>query len=153
MLSAFKFFGLLVVNILVAVIGTAILTTGIGHVFHAHSMGAILWKEWSLSVGCSAAIGFGMWHSWRSRVAYWTWVLPTLWFGIKFVLAIGHGSLLSQFSGEECVEGVRAIGCVNWFTFSIPFVRSFFYSLGAYFASVFHSNRHSEDVVRQSIGR
>jgi hypothetical protein len=70
MLNALKFSGLLVVNIVVAVIGTAILTTAIGQAFHARSSGAILWKEWSLSIGCAVVIGFGMWRTWRSRVAY-----------------------------------------------------------------------------------
>src|SRR6266436_1835679 len=153
MAGALKFFGLLVVNIVVAVIGTAILTTTIGKAFHAHSLSAILWKEWTLSIGCAAAIGFGMWRTWRSHVAYWTWVLPTLWFGVKFILAIGKGSLLFQFSGEACVEGVRPIGCINWFAFAIPFVRSVFYSLGAYAASVLHSAQHSgEAAMRPSTG-
>jgi hypothetical protein len=153
MLNGLKFFGLLIVNIVVAVIGTTILTTGIGEAFHSHSMGAILWKEWALSISCAAAIGFGMWHRWRNRVAYWTWVLPTIWFGVKFIFAIGHGPLLPQFSGEACVEDVRPTGCINWFTFAIPFVRSVFYSLGAYAASIFLNTQHSEDVaVRPSVG-
>ena len=61
-------------------------------------------------------------------------VLPAVWFALKLLLALGKGSLLFQFSGEACVNGVRPIGCINWFVFTIPFVRSF-YSLGAYVAS------------------
>jgi len=146
MLSALKFLGLLLANIVVAVIGTAILTTEIGKAFHAHSLGAVLWKEWSLSIGCAAVIGFGMWRTWRNRVAHWTWVLPTLWFGVKFILAIGKGSLF-QFSGEACVDGVRPIGCINWYAFTMPFIRSVFYSLGAYAAFVFHNAQHAEDAA------
>jgi hypothetical protein len=153
MLSALKFFGLLVVNIIVAVIGTAILTTAIGKAFHGHSLGAILWKEWSLSIGCAAIIGFGMWRTWRSHVAQWTWVLPAVWFGVKFILAIGKGPLLFQFSGEACAEGVRPIGCINFFVFTIPFIRSVFYSLGAYASSVFNNAQRIEDAaVPPSIG-
>jgi hypothetical protein len=86
-------------------------------------------------------------------VAYWTWVLPTLWFGVKFLLAVGKGSLLFQFSGEACVEGVRPIGCINWFVFSIPFIRSVFYSVGAYACSVFHNAQRPQDAsVQPSIG-
>jgi hypothetical protein len=153
MLRALKFFGLLVVNIVVAVIGTAILTTSIGLAFHPHSLDAVLWKEWSLSIGCATVIGFGMWRTWRSHVAHWTWVIPTLWFGVGGILAIGRGPLPFQLSGKACVDGIRPIGCINWFVFSIPFVRSVFYSLGAYAASIFYSARHSEDAaVRPSIG-
>ena len=146
-LGALKFFGLLLVNIIVAVIGTAILTTAIGKAFHAHSLGAILWREWSLSIGCAAAMGFGMWHTWRSDVAFWTWVLPAVWFGAKFMLAIGQGSLLFQFSGEACANGVRPIGCINFFAFTIPFIRSVFYSIGAYASSVVHEVRHPENAA------
>ena len=42
MLGTLKFFGLLLVNTVVAVIGTAILDTAIGKTFHAYSLGAIL---------------------------------------------------------------------------------------------------------------
>jgi|ERR1700733_4319903 hypothetical protein len=145
MLSSLKLFGLLIVNIVVAVAGTAVLTTSIGRAFHAHSLSAILWKEWSLSTGCAGVIGFGMWRTWRSHVAYWTWTLPTLWFGVKLLASIGRGSLLFQFSGEACVEGVRPIGCINWFAFAVPFVRSVFYSLGAYAASFFYSAQRPQD--------
>ena len=68
MLGALKLFGLLLVNIGVAVVGAGILDTAIGKTFHAHSLDAILWKEWSLSIGCAAGIGFGMWRKWRSQV-------------------------------------------------------------------------------------
>jgi hypothetical protein len=151
--GAVKFLGLLLVNIVVAVVGTGILDTAIGKTFHAHSLDAILWKEWGLSIACATVIGFGMWGKWRSHVAYWTWVLPALWFGVRFVLAIGRGPLLFQFSGEACVEGVRPIGCINWFVFAIPFIRSVSYSLGAYASSVFHdAQRPQGTAVPPSIG-
>jgi hypothetical protein len=153
MFRALKFFGLLLVNIAVAFIGTAILTTAIGKVFHGHSLATILWKEWSLSIGCAAVIGFGMWRTWRSHVAQWTWVLPAMWFGVKFILAIGKGPLLFQFSGEACVEGVRSWGCLNWFVFTIPFIRSVFYSLGAYVSSlVFKADSPVQSIVQPSTG-
>jgi hypothetical protein len=153
MLGTLKFFGLLLVNIVVAVIGTAILDTAIGKTFRAQSLDAILWKEWSLSIGCAAVIGFGMSRTWRSDVAQWTWVLPAVWFGIKFILAIGKGSLLFQFSGKACVDGVRSVGCINFLVFTIPFIRGVFYSLGAYASLVFQSARRAQDAaVPPSIG-
>jgi hypothetical protein len=99
--GAVKLFGLLVVNVVVAVIGTATLTIAVGQALHPHSLGAILWKEWSLSIGCAAAIGFGMWRTWRSPVAHWTWVIPTLWFGAKFILAIGEVRCWFNFLGKR----------------------------------------------------
>jgi hypothetical protein len=153
MLRALKSLGLLVVNTVVAVIGTAILTTAFGKVFHGHSLSAILWREYVLSISCAAFIGFGMWRTWRSHLAFWTWVLPILWFAAKFLLAIRTGSLLFQFSGEACVEGVRPIGCINWFVFTIPLIRSVSYSLGAYASFVFHNAQHPQSAaVPPSLG-
>jgi hypothetical protein len=153
MLRAFKSFGLLVVNIVVAVIGTAILTTAFGKGFHGHSLSAILWREYVLSIGCAAFIGFGMWRTWRSHLAFWTWVLPALWFAAKFLLAIRAGSLLFQFSGKACVEGVRPIGCINWFVFTMPFIRSVFYSLGAYVSSlVVKADSPAQSIIQPSTG-
>lgn len=139
MRGALRFIGLLLINVVVAVIGTAVLETTIGSAFHPHSLAGILWKEWSLSIGCATVIGFGMWRTWRSDVALWTWVLPAIWFAIKFILAVPKGSLLFQFSGEACVSGVRRVGCINWFVFTIPCIRSVFYSLGAYVSLMIHT--------------
>ncbi len=144
---ALRFVGLLLINVAAAVIGTAILDTTIGSAFHPHSIGGILWKEWVLSIGCATAIGFGMWRTWQSNVALWTWVLPAVWFAMKLLLALGKDSLLFQFSGEACVNGVRPIGCINWFVFTLPFVRSVFYSLGAYASSAFHNAQRPQDAA------
>ena len=75
---ALKFFGFLVINVVVALIGTAIVDSTIGKVFPAHSLVTVLWKEWILSIVCAVFIGFGMWRTWRSDAAKWTWVLPAV---------------------------------------------------------------------------
>ena len=90
---ALKFFGFLVINVVVALIGTAIVDSTIGKVFPAHSLVTVLWKEWILSIVCAVFIGFGMWRTWRSDAAKWTWVHPAVWFGISFFLAIGSGAV------------------------------------------------------------
>ena len=147
MLDKLRFVAFVLVNILVAVIGTAIIETTVGGMFHPHSLGGILWKEWGLSIICAALLGFGAGRTWRSDVAIWTWVLPTAWLGAKVLLSTGSGPLLFQFSGEACVAGVRPTGCINWFVFAIPFVRSAFYSLGAYVSSIVHPVRRSEGTI------
>jgi hypothetical protein len=142
MLRALKFGGLLVINVVVALIGPAILETAIGRVFPAHSLVTVLWKEWILSITCAASIGFWMWHMWRSDAAKWTWVLPAVWFGVKFLLAIGSGEVGFQFSGTGWVNGNR-LARWNFLLFTIPFVRGFAYSLGAYLASLVHATDSS----------
>src|SRR3981081_3213350 len=75
MLRILKFCGAVILNTFVAVIGSAILE-GIGTVFHPHSIAALLWKEWSLSLLCAAFIGFSMWRTWRTSAAKYAWILP-----------------------------------------------------------------------------
>jgi len=111
---ALKFFGFLVINVVVALIGTAIVDSTIGKVFPAHSLVTVLWKEWILSMVCAVFIGFG----------------------ISFFLAIGSGAVWSQFCGTGCANGIRSVECRNFFVFTIPFIRSVSYSLGAYVSSL-----------------
>ena len=134
MLRALKFGGLLLINVVVAIIGTAILETSIGRLFPAHSVVTVLWKEWILSLTCAASIGFWMWHRWRSDAAKWTWVLPAVWFGVKFLLAIGSGAVGFQFFGTGWADGNR-LARWNFSLFTIPVVRGVAYSLGAYLAA------------------
>jgi hypothetical protein len=152
MLRALKFGGLLLINVVVAIIGTAILETSIGRLFPAHSVVTVLWKEWILSITCAASIGFWMWHRWRRDAAKWTWVLPAVWFGGKFLLAIGSGAVGFQFSGTGWVNGNR-LARWNFLLFTIPFVRGVAYSLGAYLASLVHATyRSTESMVPPTTG-
>jgi len=43
-----------------SVFGTAILGTGMSRVIPSHSVAAIVWKEFILSIGCAAFLGFDM---------------------------------------------------------------------------------------------
>ena len=150
---ALRFIGLLLINVAVAVIGTSILDTTIGSAIRPHSLGGILRKEWILSIGCATAIGFGVRRMWRSNVALWTWVLPSVWFAMKLLLVLStsylltnRGSLRFYVSGLACVEGVLEIRCINWSVLAIPLVQSIFYSLGAYLSSTVYAVGHSGDV-------
>jgi len=143
MLKALKFCGVLILHMIVALLGTAVLETEIGKAVRPHSLAAVLWKEWVLSLLCAWFVGFFMWRTWRVGAAMWVWVLPGLWFASRFLLALfasqrpdilTGGGLWSQFSGAACDGGVHALGCRNFFVFTIPFVRGVSYSVGAGFS-------------------
>jgi len=139
-----RFGGTLILHTIVALLGTAVLETAIGQAFRPHSIAAVLWKEWTLSLLCAGFIGFFMWRTWRGSAAKWVWVLPGVWFGLWLVLALSAshspsvlvgGGLWDQFSGAACDGGLRASGCRNFLVFTIPFVRGVAYSIGAGFSS------------------
>src|SRR5438094_2019628 len=145
MIRALKFFGLLAINLVVALIGTAILDTAFGKVFPARSLLVLLWKEWILNIACAAFFGFVMWRAWRSAAAKWMWVLPAMWFVLRFLptllgrgsqSVLASGSIWSQFSGADCETGIQALGCRNFFVFTIPLIRGISYSVGAFFSSL-----------------
>jgi hypothetical protein len=151
MLRALKFSGLLLINVLVALVGTAILETAASRVGPIHSLAGVLLKEWSLSIAGAALLGFGMWRTWRGNVAKWTWVLPTVWSAIRFFTAVGNGAVWFHVSGAGCANGYRSIECRNFFMFTIPCIRGLSYSLGAFVSSlVFHARRPSASVAPPS---
>ena len=146
-LIALVFIAGLFLNILIAMLATELLATGIRQLIHPHSITTVLMKMWTLDILCAAGLGLSIYRIWRTQAAVWTWVLPTVWFLLRFVPAAlaggGHSVLvenrgiLSQFSGSECIEGLQSMGCRNYFVFTIPMVRCASFSLGALLASKF----------------
>ena len=110
-----KFGGLLLVNLAVAVIGTAILDTELSRAIPSHSIAAVVWKEFIFSIVCAAFIGFSMWRTWRNSAAKSTWVLPAVWFAFGYLTVAGHGDVWGRLPGL----GSRSV-------LSAPDVRSFF---------------------------
>src|SRR4051794_21212796 len=108
----FKFVLLILVNVAIALLGTAISETAIGSFFHPHSLSEVLWKEYALSVGCAACLGFAVRRIWKTSAAKWTWILPSFWFLIRVIMALlatsnqnvlaNHEGISYQFSGLGC---------------------------------------------------
>lgn len=137
LLNALSFFGLLLLNVVVAVIGTAVLEATLGRIIPAHTVTAIFWKEIAVSVACATLVGFGMWRTWRSEAAKWTWVVPLLWFAFGLSVFAGHGiwGPLSFGSANNVAAEIR-----SFFLFTIPLVRAVAYSVGAYISSFRYPN-------------
>ena len=142
--ARFKFISFVVANVVIALLGTAISATAVGKLIRAHSLSGVLWKEWALSLVCAFFLGFAVRRLWNTSAAKWTWILPSLWFLFRLVpvlLSSGNQSVLAhkngiwfQLSGLGCEFGMRALDCLNFFVFTIPFIRAVAYSLGAYVA-------------------
>jgi len=148
LINSLKFLGALVLSTLVALFGTAAVGSPISRALRPHTIAGVLEREWILSIVVAGVLGFFVWRSWKFAASRWVWVLPTVWFGLRFILALTepsyhsvfvHKNLWTRFSGLECAEGPRAPGCVDWFLFTLPFVRGAAFSIGAWLAS--SSNR------------
>ena len=140
MLRLLRFIGLLIVHTLIAVIGTAVLEHAVWRVFPSHSVVGVLWKEWIFSIMFATLIGFGMWRTWQSSTAKWTWVIPVLWFTVGVLSVAGSGDATGRIFGLH-TESLTRADTRSFFAFTVPMVRAIFYSVGAYISSRLYSPR------------
>ena len=131
LLRGLKFCGLVAVHIVIALLGTAILESSLHRIFRPNSIATVLWKELILSATIAFGLGFSVQRLWQNTAAKWAWVLPALWFGFGTLLTVGHGAIFSQITGTACENGLGDPQCRRWFLFTIPLLRTGFYSVGA----------------------
>lgn len=129
----------LLLNLLAVLIGTAILSSVLGRGYwHPHTIQSLLRVSYSYDIIAAGLLGFFIYRRFRTITAKWVWVIAVLWFLIRTFTLIGSASpLWPQLSGSECIQGTRAIGCTNWFLFTMPLVRAVAYSAGAWLCSHF----------------
>jgi hypothetical protein len=143
MLRYLKFSGSLLIHLIVAVIGTAILDTGVRRIIPTHTVAAIIWKEIILSAVCAAFIGFFMWRTWRSTAAKWIWVLAALWFVFGYLTVARNANVWGRLSGFSSGSVLSAPDVRTFFAFTVPLIRAIFYSAGAYISSLVYHARLS----------
>lgn len=131
-LTALRFLGFLLINVLIAVVGTAILDTGISRAFASHTMIAVFWKESLISVVFATSLGFGVWRMWRTEAAKWTWVVPLLWFLFGLLAGVGRGIWGTH---ESVLQSQSPRQMIDFLAFTIPLIRAAAYSVGAFVAS------------------
>lgn len=94
-----------------------------------------------LADGLSAVAAFGLGYSvyrlWQPRVSKWLWMAGLCWFGSRALLTLDgtHGAIW-ELAGTETIPDLKSL--TNWSVFTLPFVRTAFYSLGALFSSRLH---------------
>lgn len=124
--------GLWLVNVLVALFGTAVIEAPFSPVFHPRTIQALLIKQYLLSALFASLLGFFVYRRWRLKTAKWVGVGGICWFLLRAPLAFSQGGLWHQMSGIGCSNGLHSIGCTNWFIFTIPAFRTVCYSAGAW---------------------
>ncbi len=124
----------LLLNILAVWIGTAIVSSALGrHLWHPWSIQALLRVSYSYDIAASLILGFVVYRYFKSETAKWIWVIFSALFLFRVSMLLGSSSSLwAQMSGQGCVNGMRDPGCMNWFLFTMHFVRGVAYSAGAW---------------------
>ena len=135
--------GLSILDLLGAVLVPAIIEGSVWRLVPVHSVGAVVLKEWCLSVPIAAFMGFMMYRSWHSRSSKWVWIPVGFWFGLRALPFIFrphvHGVLAENsgfwfhFSGAAC--SIDISNCHDFLVFSVPLIRALSYSIAALLAS------------------
>ncbi|GEM_PF-770872 len=138
-------FGLVLLDIFIAMLGTAILQSPLERTIPAHTINSVIAREWILSFLCAAVLGFIAYWRLRSKTSVHVWIVAAIWFGFGIIinaveihphsvmdpLINSRVSFWSHFSGQGCVNGIRSRECMNFFVFTLVFIRTAAYSIGA----------------------
>ena len=126
--------GAFLLNTVIAIFGTAIVTFPFAFFLRPHTIQAILVKGYATSAVVATLIGFFVYRRWGSSSAKWVGVVGVCWFMFRLLTPLGGGMSLMgpEMSGIGCVNGVRNLACMNWLVFTLPTLRLVSYSLGAW---------------------
>lgn len=138
MIRALKFCTFVVINLAIAVIGTAILDHGLWKAIPppSHTIAGVMWKESLLSVVCAVGLGFSVWRVWRSSSTKYTWIPATAWFVIGFVATARHSDVLGRVFPFGSGADIGPAEIRSFFAFTVPLIRSVSYAVGSYLSSL-----------------
>jgi hypothetical protein len=126
-------------NLATALVGTAIALTPVEGAFfdRLYLARSLRWAD-LLSVVVPFLLGSFVWYKWRYDSAKWIGALGVCWFALRaiqilfgYALPAKFGGILWEFSGNDSVPPMTAF--VEWSLYTLPLVRTVFYSAGAFF--------------------
>jgi hypothetical protein len=135
-----------VLNLLLAVIGAAILDRVQAFTFFWHHVGWSFSKAFTVSVLVAGGLGFAVERFWSTASGKWIWTVTTaLFFSVVLHYTVqscntsGENSLSCawrHFSGANCIATLAYRDCQDALIFTSTFVRGIGYSIGAYLAEL-----------------
>jgi hypothetical protein len=137
--------GLFLANLLAACVGTAIMDNGLtNQVFHPRTYGGRLIAEDFVSACVAFCLGCLAFYIQKSDTAKWIWLPTIAWFTYGVVrLWLDHRAVRLLTGDHRLVlaglpwsdtEATKS-DFEFWVQFTLPFVRTIFYSLGAFFCA------------------
>src|ERR1700740_1959690 len=117
---ALRFGGFLLVNVIIAVVGTTFVVVPLRHLIPAHSIVALFWEECLLSIICATAVGFSVSRKWPNTAAMWTWILPAAAFAFGFIIIAGHGPVWGRLFAFRSESVLSAPDVRSFYAFTIP---------------------------------
>jgi hypothetical protein len=131
--------GTYVLNVLEAVIGTAIFEA---EFVDYRASRAVILKTDLVNAAIAFALGYFIYHLWQQSTSKWIWVVGLCWFGSGAFLAKagGHGAIFWELSRSGSAFDLRdssnsyynLYSFYNWGRYTIPLLRTVFFSAGAF---------------------
>jgi hypothetical protein len=123
-------FGTLLYNILIAVLGTAVVEAPFTHLFGLTQTGILTLDV--LAATASFGVGYFVYYKLRSDISKWVWVAGLCWWGQRIVVA-GHTGLRENLweAAASSFTFDQEHGFETWGVYTIPLLRTLFYSFGA----------------------
>jgi len=118
-------------NLVAAIVGTGLAEGAFWRFIHFSSLG---WAPMALEDLVTSATAFGLGYvvyaQWQPAASKWLWLAGLCWFVPRALLMLDgtHGSFW-EITGPSFQLGPRSLD--NWFEFTLPCLRTIFYSLGA----------------------
>jgi hypothetical protein len=125
-------------NLVVAAIGTNIVESPYVYLTHPSGMsrGAVLREDLLTSV-TAFGLGFFVYWKWQPIASKWLWLAGVCWFGWRALVALDgrHGLVLWELSASGIAFSLDRLSFENWGGYTLPFLRTVFYSVGAFCCS------------------
>lgn len=140
-----------VLHLLVAVFATRMVESQLPFLLHLVDRRNLVLMEDCRGAAIALLSGYLAGLRWEPRIGKWTWVAGLSIFGWHALPALlHHDSLNIEFSGGACLSNPASSECSNWMLYTLPLVRTVFYSIGAYAASVRAEARPSNPALRKN---
>jgi hypothetical protein len=139
-------------NLLVAVIGTKIFEAPFDHFVHfSDRTSAAVLKADLLTSTVAFGLGYLVYRRWQPASARWAWVAGACWFGLGALHILGErpGTMLWEISGSRFPLDIDNF--VNWSKFTLPLLRTTFYSAGAF--CCLHIEGHRLTIIKDAMLR
>src|SRR5450432_240922 len=134
-----RFVGLLIWNALIALFGTKMFTSPFASVFSNRPLELYTVKADAVCAAAALFVGCFAYSRWRQEPAKWVWLLGLCWFGQRASLwwleqTDVPGTIRHNICWEMCGTGedLDATRFAEWAGYTLPFVLTSFYSLGAF---------------------